>query len=633
MYFSVSPRNVYNAKLPEGWNMNYPLRKLLGFALIFLAFTGCKLQIDVPAGGKVISESGSYECDSGRACTIDVYDVSFDETFVAVPDQGYSFAGWKKREKGLCGGKDQPCHLPTTGFLAYDLLMEILESDTVFYLTPEFGRGRNRCSFEFQEIDDAQLAATYVTREVTTGPPCEGRTIGIGNAGNYSAQYSLDGGPWTDDQSDIQPGQTIRVRLASAATFDTTNNALLTIGNPRCYEFFGGCLWLLQGGSSEIKVTTKSGDPADAPQVIVTYPMDGQELNTSVLHVTGTATDDDGVQEILVNGVRASSFDGFLTWEADVQLRTGPNSLVIESADKFLNRNPQAALLNIENTRIVFNKARAIAMKNDSGHLYVVDRETGDVVAVDTQTDEWSIVSSHQDNQVTFKDPRKILVDEAQTRAWILDRSYTDIIAVNLLTGDRTLLKGEGESLEEMEDLTLDEENQQLLGLLEERSPGGGLSSYGIVSIDLETGERRKLSDNTILTEEPRFSATYSILYDNVGDQLIVLQQHGILSVDPVLGQRQTLLEYSYLRPGAAAIDEAGGRIIVGRSEWNQPIFEFAEVGLASGALEPILTGDHFIPASLGIAFDSRENRLFYTNRGHVGTVDLDTGKITPYYY
>jgi hypothetical protein len=616
--------------------MNYRVIKRLGLAALFAAFSGCKIQIDVPAGGIVVSESGKYKCDSGQTCVIDVYDALFDETFVPIPDQGFRFSAWKKRERGLCGGKDEPCWLPTTGFPGHDVLMDILESDEVFYLTPEFGRGRDPCSFEFWEIENARLSSTYMTREVTTGPQCEGRTIGIGAPGNYLAQYSLDGGSWRSAQSDIQPGQTIRVRISSAETFDTTRTALLTIGDPTCFRVIDDCLWVLDGGSSEIKVTTRPGDPLDAPEVIVTYPLAGQEVDASVLRVTGTATDEDGVQEVLVNGVRATSFDGFLTWQADVPLQTGSNSLVIESADKFLNRNSQVISLKIENTRIVFEEASAITLENDSGNLYVVDTKLGDVIVVDVRTDDWRIVSSSQDAQIDFVDPRRIVVNQDQTQAWILDRGYTDIISVDLLTGERALFRGTGESLEDMRDLALDSENRQILVLLID--PGSATAttvrSGGIVSVDLETGTRSLISDNTIPHEEPGFFISYSILFDTVRDQLLVVQRNSILGVDPILGQRQTLIDYRSLEPSLATIDEMGGRIIVGRGSWPDRIYELVEIDLESGDSKVLLpTRDYLIPSSTDIAIDSKNNRLFYSYGEHVGMLNLDTGKNINEYY
>lgn len=106
--------------------------------MIFLSLSGCKIRVAVPEGGKVIAESGNYECLAGEVCLIDVYDVYFDETFIADPDAGWKFVGWKKRLRGLCGGRDQPCHLTTKAFLGNEVLMMILESDKVFYLKPVF---------------------------------------------------------------------------------------------------------------------------------------------------------------------------------------------------------------------------------------------------------------------------------------------------------------------------------------------------------------------------------------------------------------------------------------------------------------------------------------------------------------
>jgi hypothetical protein len=111
---------------------------LCGTMLAFLLVAGCKIRIEVPPGGHVATESGNYECLSGQVCFIDVNDIDFDETFVAIPDQDYRFVEWKKRKRGLCGGNDQPCWLSTTGFLGHDVLMSILDTDQMFYLTPVF---------------------------------------------------------------------------------------------------------------------------------------------------------------------------------------------------------------------------------------------------------------------------------------------------------------------------------------------------------------------------------------------------------------------------------------------------------------------------------------------------------------
>ncbi len=99
---------------------------------------GCKILVEVPEGGSVVTASGTFGCDEGASCSVDVFDVNFDETFSAVAADGYEFAGWKKRNRGLCGGKDAPCALLTSGFVDNDTLLGFLDTDEEFYLEPVF---------------------------------------------------------------------------------------------------------------------------------------------------------------------------------------------------------------------------------------------------------------------------------------------------------------------------------------------------------------------------------------------------------------------------------------------------------------------------------------------------------------
>ena len=71
-------------------------------AVTMLIAAGCKVQITVPEGGKVVSQSGAFECQSGEVCTIDIYDLFFDEEFAALPAPGFTFIKWKRVQRGLC---------------------------------------------------------------------------------------------------------------------------------------------------------------------------------------------------------------------------------------------------------------------------------------------------------------------------------------------------------------------------------------------------------------------------------------------------------------------------------------------------------------------------------------------------
>jgi len=107
-------------------------------ALACLLLASCKIAISVPEGGSVQATSGSYACGARDTCTIDVSDTSFDQTFVAWPEPGYRFVGWRGDNAGLCGGSTEPCRLRAPGTLGTPQLLPLLDSDLTFQLEPLF---------------------------------------------------------------------------------------------------------------------------------------------------------------------------------------------------------------------------------------------------------------------------------------------------------------------------------------------------------------------------------------------------------------------------------------------------------------------------------------------------------------
>ena len=67
--------------------------RLIALVMAGLYLTGCKILIEVPEGGKVVSASGTYQCSAGSTCSIEVTDLLFDETFKVIVEEGYTFAG------------------------------------------------------------------------------------------------------------------------------------------------------------------------------------------------------------------------------------------------------------------------------------------------------------------------------------------------------------------------------------------------------------------------------------------------------------------------------------------------------------------------------------------------------------
>jgi len=110
----------------------------LGLVGLFV-LSGCKLEVIVPHGGKVVTEDGSFTCGPSETCVIDVVDLFFDQTFIAVPDEAFTFTHWKENSEGyLCRGETGPCELSTAQFDGNEMLEAVLESDETWRIRPRF---------------------------------------------------------------------------------------------------------------------------------------------------------------------------------------------------------------------------------------------------------------------------------------------------------------------------------------------------------------------------------------------------------------------------------------------------------------------------------------------------------------
>ena len=112
--------------------------RAVAVAVLSILLSACRIEIAVPDGGEVITGSGDYNCAEQAACTVQVADTNFNETFVATPSAGYQFIGWKTGFKRLCGGSLAPCTIDTSWFASYDNMMDLLASDSAAYLEADF---------------------------------------------------------------------------------------------------------------------------------------------------------------------------------------------------------------------------------------------------------------------------------------------------------------------------------------------------------------------------------------------------------------------------------------------------------------------------------------------------------------
>lgn len=196
--------------------MKDPLIKLATLLILSATLSACKIQVSSTAGGSVATASGSYQCVANTTCAeIQVSNTEFNETFTAKPEAGFVFAGWRKRDRGLCGGSTNDCKLTTSNFGTNNALLALLSSDETFYLEAVFVRNTstiNNCPA------DVALGANSGITTVPTGAAAQYRN----NFCKYTEIIAPNGKPIAFyAQNSISNEQLVRAR--SILEFFLTN--------------------------------------------------------------------------------------------------------------------------------------------------------------------------------------------------------------------------------------------------------------------------------------------------------------------------------------------------------------------------------------------------------------------------
>jgi len=139
--------------------------KLPCLVVTLLLLTGCKITQVVPDGGTIVSRTGERDCAANQTCEIDVVNgAEFSDTFTAVADHGYRFAGWKQADGHLCGSSAEPCVLE-------NVPAELTSLDLEFYLEPIF---------------EPDLLVSRTTDQITL---VESRTLSLNNNTSWELNF------------------------------------------------------------------------------------------------------------------------------------------------------------------------------------------------------------------------------------------------------------------------------------------------------------------------------------------------------------------------------------------------------------------------------------------------------------
>ncbi|MHC4958129.1 MAG: hypothetical protein ACYTGN_07110 [Planctomycetota bacterium] len=443
------------------------------------------------------------------------------------------------------------------------------------------------------------------------------------------------------------------------------------------------------GGSSDPEPTPgepPTPTPVDtlAPFGRVTFPPPRSLTDHDRLTVTGTAGDNDsGVDTVNVNGLLATSDDGFATWHVVVPLALGSNVLQLEIEDRAGNTKAAGSVVVDRDTRI-WAAPSALAIDASAGAALVADGTLGLVFRVDLATGErevlprsgsrfvapagaalhaaatkrllltdsvqGAVLAVDADTGVTdflslgppLATPRAIAVDAPRGRALVADLLADALIAVDLVTGDATtfVIGFDGPR-----------------GVVVDAAAGLAYvtDAGGLHSVDLD--------DGTVVTITDTLAAADALTLD--GTRVLVVEGLTVVAVELGTGAVTEFAD-GFAFPRALAVDgtrafatdsgldglfaldlATGARTSVSRTSFGTGTALAFPRGLAIDLVNErafaidftvgvlridLTTGDRVVLAGSGpalvtplsAAFDGRENRVLVADTGLAALVGVD---------
>ncbi|MEM0953217.1 MAG: hypothetical protein AAGI24_03665 [Pseudomonadota bacterium] len=159
------------------------------FAAVFLgsiALSGCKVTITPPESGSVVSQSGAFNCTASSPCEIDIIDATFNEVFVAMPNEGFEFDEWRDESAHFCRGTEGTCTISSLLLAGNAQLLAVLLLDLEFFLIPEFERS-------FDDISTTWTGSWETTNSTATINGDITLDISQVDSATYEVTLDLDG--------------------------------------------------------------------------------------------------------------------------------------------------------------------------------------------------------------------------------------------------------------------------------------------------------------------------------------------------------------------------------------------------------------------------------------------------------
>jgi len=393
--------------------------------------------------------------------------------------------------------------------------------------------------------------------------------------------------------------------------------------------------------AAQQNVTLTSAPPLAA----VTFPPLNSFTDADSLTVTGTAADGTSdVASVEVNGVAATTTNGFATWQAVVPLTVGINTLTVSAVDSAGFADPAAAEVivnvaaDVSGNAVTFGDGYALALNGN--RAYVVDFDADQLVEVDIDTGDKVIISdAATGNGPALFGPNGIALINGDTAALVSNFVPDELLSVTLAGGNRTIVShanptndpkispnvGAGPTLFGPSGIGLVDGNRVLVS---------NYAADEIMEVILLNGDRTIISADGTQGGGPPFLQPDGIVMETSSRAIVTDALAGaVFAVDITSGDRTIVSDSStgtgpsFVRPVGIILDNSGRFAVVADYDANLLLSINVVSGdrrIMSDANSNVGTGPAFIfPA--GIALDVANNRAVVSG-GNLVVVELGSG-------
>lgn len=365
----------------------------------------------------------------------------------------------------------------------------------------------------------------------------------------------------------------------------------------------------------------------EPPVVQVVFPPPYSVTDADTITIRGTAGDASGVGAISVNGTPATSDNGFLDWQAQVDLTEGENQVVFTLEDVYGNDAEMTSEVIVVRTAELRPVASATTWDRMNDRVVVLDAPGKKIYTVDPQTRRRTLLSDGTTGAQPLENPTGLGWDVQSNRVLVTDQDAGTLLAVDIATGERTLLSGAGQGtgadFERPTAVTWDEAGNRALVV------DGAASDQRLVSVDA-SGNRSQVANLGSIIE-----TAVSITWDQQGERALVLDGFVGRALYAVEGGTIAPISTSddgqpnpFSTPVAVAWDPVGNRAIVADRGLNALLAVDLQTGARTIVAAPGI-GNGPAPRSVaGLAWDHAGNRALVADSdlGAVVAVEVDTG-------